>query len=229
VAAAANLAAAMDSLVAAFTAEHHVPVRVSLGATGQLYAQIVNGAPYHVLLAADRERARLLEEAGAAMPGTRFTYGLGRLVLFAPSWAPLPEEPWPLLARPGIRVAVANPRTAPYGEAARDVLERLELTRAVAPALVTGEGVGQAYQFVRSGAAEAGLVALAQVVRDEPPERWRRVPDELHAGVAQDAVLLAAGRDHAGARAFLDFLGGPRGRAILERFGYDAAPPGGAR
>jgi molybdate transport system substrate-binding protein len=133
------------------------------------------------------------------------------------------------MTRPGIRVAVANPRTAPYGEAARALLEALDLGRAVAPALVMGESVGQAYQFVRSGAADAGLVALAQVVVGEPPERWRRVPDGLHPGVPQDAVLLSGGQDHPGARAFLDFLAGEQGRAILQRFGYDTAPAGAPR
>jgi molybdate transport system substrate-binding protein len=228
VAAAANLAPLMDTLVAAFTAGTGWRVRVSFGATGQLFAQIRNGAPYHVLLAADQERPRLLEEASLGVAGTRFTYGEGRLVLYAPGAAPLAARPWALLRQRGIRVAVANPRTAPYGVAALATLERLRqmgelppLDDADPPAftLVTGESVGQAFRFVRSGAAEVGLIALSQVVA-EPADHYALVPRDLHPPIAQDALLLAPAASHAGAPAFLDFLRGHEARAILARFGY---------
>jgi molybdate transport system substrate-binding protein len=226
-AAAASLTPVLDSLTLAFTTASGVSVRVSPGATGQLYTQIVHGAPYHVFMAADDLRPRQLEDGGHTVPGTRFTYATGRLVLYAPGWTPLPEPPWPLLARPGVRLAIANARTAPYGAAALEVLERLGLSGAVGHGLVRGESVGQTLQFVRSGAAEAGFLALGQVV-SEPANAYRVVPDELHPGLPQDAVLLRRGEDHAGARAFLDFLAGDEAGRILARFGYEPGSVGAA-
>ncbi len=226
VAAASNLAPVLDSLFAAFTALHEVPTRASLAGTGQLYAQIVHGAPFHVMLAADDERPRLLEEAGQAVAGSRFTFALGRLALYAPTLAPLPSTPWSILDRADIRVAVANPRTAPYGMAGMELLASLEVSLGGAPrwTVVTGENVGQALQFVRSGAAEVGFVALSQV-RHEPEDHYVVVPDSLHAALPHDAVLLGPGRDHEGARAFLDFLRTEEASRILRAAGYEPPSP----
>lgn len=230
VAAAASLSPMLDTLVAVFSARHSMGVRVSVAGTGQLYAQILNGAPFDVLLAADAERPRLLEERRLAVPGTRFVFAEGRLVFYAPSLSPLPSPPWSLLHREGLRLALANPRTAPYGAAAAAVLEALdgeELARAggeAAYVVVTGENVGQAFQFVRSGAAEVGLVALGQMIR-EPPEHYVVVPADLHPPIRHEAALLARAAAHQGAKAFLTFLRSEDARAILTRFGYAVPEP----
>ena len=216
--------------MAVFSARHPIGVRVSVAGTGQLYAQILNGAPFDVLLAADAERPRLLEERRLAVTGTRFAFAEGRLVFYAPSLSPLPTPPWSVLHREGIRLAMANPRTAPYGAAAAAVLDALggaDLARAgeePAYVVVTGENVGQAFQFVRSGAAEAGLVSLGQMIR-EPPEHYVVVPADLHPPIRHEAALLARAAAHEGARAFLAFLRGDDARAILTRFGYAVREP----
>lgn len=223
IAAAANLAPVLDTLVAAFTAGTGYEVTVSMGSTGQLYAQIRNGAPFHVFLAADTLRPRLLADSGLAAPGSAFAYAVGRLVVYAPGRASSSADPWAVL-RGAERVAIANPRTAPYGEAAVAALERLGL----APALVRGESVGQAFQFVESGAVDVGLVSLAQV-RDRPPGTWSLVPDSLHAPLRQDAVLLERAAGHPAATAFVAFLSGPESDAIFARYGYGSTAPGGRR
>lgn len=225
VAAASNFAPVLDTLFARFTAIHGVPIRASIAGTGQLYAQAVRGAPFHVLMAADEVRPRLLEEAGQAVPGTRFTFALGRLALYAPARAPLPSPPWRALERPGTRLAIANPRTAPYGVAAMELLAALGLepgapTEPVGRTLVTGENVAQALHFVRSGAAEVGLVARSQVV-SESEGHWAVVPDSLHAALRHDAVLLERARHHEGARAFLAYLRTDEARGLLRAAGYD--------
>ncbi len=150
---AANFATTHEKLVRMFEAETGITVETSLGATGYLYAQIVNGAPYDVFLAADVERPRRLEAEGYAVHGTRFPYALGRLALHAPQWDSLRSGDGELRARQYRHLAIANPRTAPYGSAAREVIERWGLWDSLEPLIVRGENVGQAFQFVESGAA----------------------------------------------------------------------------
>ena len=167
VAVAANFSRTHAELSRRFEARTGVRVEVSVGSTGQLYAQIANGAPFDVFLAADRLRPRLLEEAELILPGTRFTYATGRLALFGPGLDPVRVDGLDLTDPRVVNVALANPRSAPYGAAAAAVLDRLGLTPLLTPRLVRGESVSQVLQFVRSGAAELGFVALAQVI-DEP-------------------------------------------------------------
>lgn len=221
IAVAANFTGAVRALERAFEAEGPHRVTVSTGATGALYAQIRNGAPFHAFLAADSRRPRRLEAQGDAVAGSRFTYAVGRIVLWSPREGYV-TGPASLHRRDFRHLAIANPRTAPYGLAARQTLIALGRWQALQDRIVRGENIAQAYQYVASGNAELGLVALSQVSGAERPaggSRWR-VPERHHAPIRQQAVLLAAGRDNPAARAFLDFLQGPRAATIMARFGY---------
>ena len=200
VAVAANFTATQNALAARFTERTGHEVVSTFGSTGQLYAQIRNGAPLHVLLAADQERPRLLEEEGLAVAGSRFSFAEGRLALYGPTLDSVRTQGADLRDRPDVRVALANPQTAPYGAAALDALARLGLLQSVRSRLARGESVAQAEQFVRSRAAELGFIALAQVIR-EPPSTYWLVPRELHRPLLHDAVLLEHGAQHVGARA----------------------------
>ncbi len=212
VAAAANFTTTARELVARFEAETGFRARPSFGATGQLYAQIVQGAPFDVFLAADAERPALLAAEGRG--DAPVTYALGRLVL----WSPDPERirgPEALLA-PGLtRIALANPQTAPYGAAALAVLERLGVPDP--PRRVLGANVAQAFQFVRTGNAEMGFVAHSQV--PETGSRWEP-PEGFHPPIRQDAILLRRGRGNPAAEAFFRFLSSDQARGIIERSGY---------
>ena len=226
VAVAANFTAPCEEIARAFekASGHHVAI--SSGSTGKLAAQIRNGAPFEVLLAADAERPALLEKDGTAVAGSRFTYALGRLVLWSPDPA-LVDGAGKVLASGSFRhLAIANPSLAPYGAAAEQVIEGLGLRQRLAPLLVQGEDIGQTWQFVASGAAELGFVALSQVraagggaAGKVKGSLWI-VPEASYRPIAQQAVLLAKGRDNPGAPEFMDFLKGGEARAILERYGY---------
>jgi molybdate transport system substrate-binding protein len=192
----------------------------SSGATGQLYAQITQDAPFEAFLSADQATAEKAIDGGFAEVGTRFTYATGRLVLFSRD-AELVKGETTLREGRFTRLAIANPITAPYGTAAVEVMKALGVYDALAARLVRGNNVAQAYQFVESGNAEVGFVALSQVVRDAEGSRWL-VPDALHSPIAQDAVLLKHGIDSEAARAFLVFLKGPESRAVIAKYGYRA-------
>ena len=224
VAVASNFAATLSQIAVPFEQRTGHTLRTSVGSTGKLYAQIVNGAPFDVLLAADARRPALLEQSGDAVAGTRFTYAHGRLVLWSRDPALNEGGCLAALAEQKGRVAIANPRTAPYGAAAETVLRELDLWDAVAPRLVTGENVAQALHFVASGNARLGFVAEAQLSEIDIPERcsWR-VPSRYHDPIAQQAVLLnRAGRSRA-ARDFLAFLRSDDAQRIVLRTGYDRA------
>ena len=229
VAVAANFAAPMQRLAAAFEAHTGHMLRVSIGATGKFYAQLSNGATFDVLLSADDETPARLEADGAAVPGSRFTYAIGRLVL----WSAQPgfvDAQGAVLAQGRFRhLAVANPKTAPYGAAAVETLARLGLLGALQPKVVQAENIAQAHQFVASGNAELGFVALSQVWRDGAVgegSAWI-VPAGLHAPIRQDAVLLKRGSDNAAARALLDYLRNDKAaRSLIRGHGYEL--PGGA-
>lgn len=210
---AANFAEPARELAAAFERETGHRVRLSFGSTGQLFAQISAGAPFEVFLAADAERPAAAERAGLAVPGSRFTYAVGRLALFAreEGVALGPEA----VRNSGGRLALANPETAPYGRAAREVA----LALGAAGQQVVGANVAQALWFVETGNADLGFVSLSQLARRPGGSRWI-VPEELHAPLRQQAVLLEAGRDRPAAARFLDFLRGESARALLRGFGY---------
>ena len=216
VAVAANFATPAKQLAEPFLRESGHRVVLSSGSTGKFYAQIKSGAPFEVLLSADEATPRRLEEDGLAVPGTRFTYATGRLAL----WSARPNLPMgeALLRKNDFqRLAIANPRLAPYGAAAQEVLEKLGLWADVRPKLVQGENIAQTFQFVSSGNAELGFVALSQV---QGGSHWV-VPAALHAPLKQDAVLLARGKDSAAAASFLEFLRGPLARKIVHSYGYE--------
>lgn len=219
VAVAANFTPAAREISALFRRETGHRALLSSGSTGLLYAQILRGAPFEVFLAADEERPALAESAGVAVPGSRFTYAVGRLALYSrePGRVIGPES---LRSPPLARLALANPETAPYGRAALEVLDRLGLGAAPPFALVRGTNVAQAYQFVRTGNADAGFVALAQVETGGGEGSHWVAPERMHSPIRQQAVLLETGAGNPAASAFLRFLKSLSVREILRRRGY---------
>jgi molybdate transport system substrate-binding protein len=219
VAVATNFAAAMTTLVERFEASSEHAVLVSYGSTGSHYAQIRNGAPFEAFFAADAERPRRLEEEGAAVAGSRFTYAVGRLALWSPK-AGYVDSDGRVLETAGFRhLAIANPELAPYGAAAREVLSARGLWDGMQPRLVRGQDIGQTYSFVATGNAELGFVAWSQIKKPEAPiegSYWL-VPDSLHQPIEQEAVLL---RDVPAARAFMAFVTSPQAREIVRSYGY---------
>lgn len=222
VAVAANFTAPMKVIVAEFEKATGHKVQLSFGATGKFYAQIRNGAPFQVFLSADAETPAKLEQEGLAVPDSRFTYAVGTLVLWSarPDFVDAKAE---ILSRATFaHLALANPKLAPYGAAAMETLDKLGLTSTVQAKLVTGENIAQTYQFVMSGNAELGFVALSQVMKDgriAAGSAWI-VPAEMHRSIRQDAVILASGRDSAAANALLRFLRTPATVAIIRSYGY---------
>lgn len=215
---AANFTEPAREIAAAFERETGHRVRLSFGSTGQLYAQISEGAPFEVFLAADAERPARAEQAGHAVAGSRFTYATGRLALFSREEG---IEMGPESVRdPGAgRIALANPETAPYGRAAWEAVVALGAVESVSGRRVIGTNVAQAFQFVHTGNADLGFVSLSQITLHPGGSRWI-VPEALHAPIRQQAVLLEAGRSRPGAARFLDFLRGEAARNLLRRFGY---------
>ncbi len=215
VAVAANFHATLLHLEPLFERRGDVRLEISAGSSGKLFAQILHGAPFDLFLGADRHYTERLEQAGEVVPGSRFVYARGVLV----AWPLEAGEEGPRALAAASTIAIANPRTAPYGRAARQTLERLGLWPPPGR-LLRGESVGQAFQFVAGGNAGIGLVALAQVVEFGAPGHYWEVPDELHAPLEQEAALLRRGRDNRAARAFLDFLRHPETRALIRARGY---------
>jgi len=224
VAVAANFTAPMQKIAAAFAQDSGHTAVLSFGSTGKFYAQIKNGAPFQLLLAADDETPAKLEKEGLAAAGTRFTYATGRLVLWSKQPA-LVDAKGEVLRKPNAtqRLAVADPKLAPYGAAAMETLQKMGLLANWQPRLVQGESIGQAYQFTASGNAALGFVALSQVMVDGKlveGSAWI-VPAELHAPLRQDAVVLAHAKDNAAAVALLAYLKSDKARAIIRAYGYE--------
>jgi len=222
VAVAANFSAPMEKVAAEFAKATGHEALLSFGATGKLYAQIKNGAPFGVLLSADTTTPEKLEKEGLGVPGTRRTYAIGKLVL----WSAQPgivDAQGDVLEKGTFRhVSLANPETAPYGAAAVQVLTKLGLLEALKPKFVQGENIAQAHQFVASGNAELGFVALSQVMKDgniTAGSAWI-VPPELYEPLRQDAILLSAGKSNPAAVALLEFLKGAAARAVILSYGY---------
>ncbi len=227
VAVASNFKEPLDRLETAFETGTDHRLIVVPGSTGKLYAQIVNGAPFDMLLAADRERPRLLEESGRAVAGSRFTYAVGRLVLWSADPHTVGADGAAILRQGAFRrLAIANPDLAPYGKAALQVLDALSLTERLRPKLVMGENIGQAFTLAATGNADLGFVALSQVQgldRAKAGSSWE--PSRtLYEPIRQDAVLLARASGNEAAHAFLDYLKSEAARTLIERSGYGAAP-----
>ncbi len=220
---AANFAETAEALAPLFHQATGHELHLTTGSTGKLYAQIGAGAPFDLLLSADAATpARLLAE-GKAVADSGFTYAIGRLTL----WSPDPDRIGPdgpaALRDPDLRfVAIANPDLAPYGHAAREVLQELGLWAALQPRIAMGQNIGQAHSMVATGAAELGLVALSAVQSPRNPAQGSRwdVPQALFEPIRQDAVLLNPGADNPAARAFLDFLRGPEAVTVIDAYGY---------
>ncbi len=224
IAVASNFVVPMGELVGAFEQSTGQAIQVSSASTGVLYAAIRNGARYAALLAADSERPQRLEQEGSGVPGTRFTYAIGTLVLWSADSSLEGSDCRAVLDELGTRrLAIANPVTAPYGAAARDFLQIAGLWSQVEGNLVYGQNIAQALQFVATRNASLGLVAASQVHSEQLPEatcQWP-VPADLHAPIEQQAILLRPAESNDVARAFLEFVRGPEGRAIIQSQGYE--------
>ncbi len=223
VAVASNFTAPMKIIAQAFERDTGHKVILSFGATGQFYAQIKNGAPFAVLLAADDETPARLEREGVAVPGTRFTYATGKVVLWSKK-ADLVDDKGEILKTGKFdKLALANPKLAPYGAAAMQVLETMNLTKQLGPKLVEASNIGQTFQFVSSGNAALGFVALSQVFENgklKEGSGWV-VPSNLYSPIKQDAVLLTSGKANVAAQALLQYLRSDKAKAIIVSFGYD--------
>jgi len=220
VAVAANFTDPAKEIAARFKARTGHDAVLSFGSSGQFYVQIANGAPFEVFLSADRERPEKAEAEGLGVAGSRFTYAVGRLALYSKTPGLVDGRGAVLRSGRFAKVAIADPRTAPYGVAAVETMRKLGVYSAVQPKLVQGTSITQAYQFVDTGAAELGFVALSQVIAVKGGSRWI-VPAPDHTPIDQQAVLLKTGANSAAARAFLGFLKGSEAKAIIRKYGYE--------
>ena len=221
VAVAANFTAPMQQIAAAFEKETGHKVQAAYGATGKFYAQIKNGAPFEVLLSADDEiPARLIKE-NAAQAGSQFTYAIGKLVLWSAKSA-IVDGAGAVLKNGGFdHLAIANPKLAPYGAAAVEVMKGLGVYESIQPKIVTGESIAQTHQFISTGNALLGFVALSQVLKDGKMEgsAWI-VPAKLYAPIRQDAVILEKGKAKPAAVALMQYLKSDKAKAVIQSFGY---------
>lgn len=222
IAVAANFAEPIKAIAAVLEKTTGHTLKISTGASGAFYTQIKNGAPFDVFLSADQLRPELLEKDGLAQPGTRFTYATGQLVLWSVKAGRVDAKGEVLKAADLGKVAYANPKTAPYGAAAVQVMERLGLGAALAPKLVQGESIGQTFGFVKTGNADVGFVAMSQVLlggRLKEGSMWV-VPPALHDTIRQDAVMLKKGADNEAAKALFKLLQSPNIKELIRSYGY---------
>lgn len=221
VAVAANFTEPAKAIAAAFAAKTGDQAILSFGASGQFFVQISHGAPFEALLSADAERPEMAEHQGLGVAGTRFTYATGQLVLFSKTPG-LVDAHGAVLSRGDFKsLAIADPKAAPYGQAAIETMTKLGAYQKLQPKIVQGSSITQAYQFVETGAAELGFVALSQVINEPGGSRWI-VPAADHAPIEQQAILLTVGQNNPAARAFMAFLKSPQAVAIIRRYGYEA-------
>jgi molybdate transport system substrate-binding protein len=230
VAAASDLRFAMDELIAAWASAHAgIPVEATYGSSGNFLSQIKEGAPFDVFFSADAEYPRELEKAGLAETGTTRLYGIGQIVVWVPTASALDvgRRGLEALTDPSVRtIAIANPEHAPYGRAAVAAMKTAGVYETVQPKLVLGENVSQAAQFVESGNADVGVLALSLAVASPLAEKGRYavVPIESYPRLEQGAIVLGSAVDPEAARAFLDFVLGSDGRAVLDRYGFLLPP-----
>ncbi|MBF0605306.1 MAG: molybdate ABC transporter substrate-binding protein [Nitrospirae bacterium] len=223
VAVAANFTGPAKIIAANFEKETTHQVNLSFGATGKLYAQIKNGAPFDVLLAADAKTPAKLELEGETVNSSRFTYAIGKLVLWSPKPGTVDDQGKVLEKNDFAHLAVADPKLAPYGAAAVETLTALGVLQTIQPKFVQGESIAQTYQFIASGNAELGFIALSQVMKGgkvTEGSSWI-VPAALHQPIRQDAVILNKGKDNAATRAWMDYLKSEPARMVIRSFGYD--------
>ena len=220
VAVAANFTEPAKAIAARFKARTGHDATLSFGSSGQFYTQIANGAPFGVLLSADRERPEKAEAEGLGVVGSRFTYAIGRLVLYSKTPGLVDGKGAVLKSGKFQKIAIADPKTAPYGVAAVEAMKKAGVYEALTPKLVQGTSITQAYQFIDTGAAEVGFVALSQVVTVKGGSRWV-VPAADHTPIDQQAVLLKTGAANPAATAFMAFLKGGEASAIVRKYGYE--------
>ncbi len=216
---ASNFSDTIKVLSQRFTAATGHKVTVSLGSTGKHYAQIKHGAPFHAFFAADSRRPKLLESEQVALPGSRFTYAVGKIVLWSPKAGYVDADTQVLKQGKFRHLAIANPKLAPYGKAAREILQTREIWNQLRGRMVRGENIGQTFQFVKSGNAELGFVAYSQVKRPGQPltgSIWI-VPQSLYSPIRQQAVLL---KDNPPARAFMQFVRSKQALEVIQAYGY---------
>lgn len=216
---AANFTDAATEIGAAFRKATGHTVTMSFGPAGQFYAQIAQDAPFQVFLSADQARPAKAEAEGFAVPGSRFTYATGKLVLWSADPARIDGTGAAMKDESLTHVAIADPASAPYGAAAVEVMRNLGLFETLEPKIVQGKSISQTHQFVATGNADLGFVALSQVIADDTGSRWM-VPQELYSPIRQDAVLLRKGEASEAAKAYLAFLQGPEATAIIRKYGY---------
>jgi molybdate transport system substrate-binding protein len=223
VAAAANFTAPMQEIAPLFEQASGHKVSVSFGSTGKFYAQIKQGAPYDVFVAADTKVPKKLDEDGLTVNGSRFVYALGKLVL----WSAQPgvvDDKGAVLRKGGYnKLAIGDPKLAVYGTAAQETMEELGLWKVLQPKLVRGENITQTYQFVASGNAQLGFIALSQITQGGKVTggSWWIVPSHYYSPIEQSAVMLSSAKDAAAAQAFVAFLKGPQAAAVIRSYGYE--------
>jgi molybdate transport system substrate-binding protein len=223
VAVAANFTAPIQAIAKDFEKDTGHKLVASFGATGQFYAQIKNGAPFEVFLSADDTTPEKLENEGETVKGSRFTYAIGTLALWSPKAGYVDDKGEVLKKNDYKHLSIANPKAAPYGLAATQVLAKLNLTEATKGKLVEGQNITQAFQFVSTGNAELGFVALSQIYKDGKVSNGSAwiVPANLHDPIKQDAVILNKGKDNAAAKALVDYLKGPKAAEVVKSYGYE--------
>jgi molybdate transport system substrate-binding protein len=220
VAVAANFTEPAKEIATAFKAATGHTATLSFGSSGQFYAQLAHGAPYEIFLSADADRPKKAEQDGLGVVGTRFTYAIGRLVLYSKT-AGLAGADGKVLSGSGFqKLSIADPAAAPYGVAAVETLKKLGVYDQVKPKIVMGTSITQAYQFVDTGAAELGFVAYSQVINASGGSRWL-VPASFHSPIDQQAILLYTGQNNPAAKAFMAFLKSPAAVTIIKKYGYE--------
>jgi molybdate transport system substrate-binding protein len=229
IAAASDLTAPFKELIASYEEGSRWKIDVSFGSSGNLFAQIQNGAPYDIFLSADSSYPNKLVENGLVVEGSLTLYAVGELVVWAPASSGIDVEKlqWKALAQSSVhKIAIANPDHAPYGRAAVEAMQRAGVYDAIKDKLVLGENVSQAAQFVQSGNAEAGIIALSMArVPEMKGGKYWAIPRAMHAPLLQSGVVLKSSKQREGALAFLRFVTGPKGQSILAKYGLQLPPP----
>jgi molybdate transport system substrate-binding protein len=231
IAVASNALAAIKVIGSAFEKQTGHSVRISSGSTGKLYAQIVNGAPYDVFLAANEIEPKKLEQSSLIVPNSRFTYALGRLIVWSLDDSLLKSANIKnvIVSKSVTRIAIANPKTAPYGLAAQQVLQQMGIWKALQSNIIRGENVSQAYQFTMTNNAQIGFVAKSQILNKLMSVKgsYQEVPENLYTPIRQQAVLILHSQHKMAASEFIDFIKSDNGTKILtEQFGYGVEASG---
>ena len=225
VAVAANFSKPMTEIVSQFEKATGHSAKLSFGSSGKFVSQLENGGPFEVLLSADEKGPEKLEQAGLTVPNSRFVYALGKLVLWSATPNFVDDKGKILMTSNFKHLALADPKVAPYGAAAIDVLKKMKLLEKLQPLFVQGENIAQTYQFISTANAELGFLALSQVIKNGKivgGSSWI-IPDNLHAPIRQGAVLMKKGAENPAARALIDYLKSIPALAIIDKYGYDLA------